>query len=194
MDLFVECSPCGRLNCLKYTPMKAYSSPLCFIVFATIFGLVLGGCTATKNTRPYQTETFTSETPFQYYSNREPDLACEIGKRALLSQGYQIDDEKPRSIRGEKYFRPKPDEATRLTITLVCLPSSLGTVIYANGLETQFEMKAKGSSAGVSVAAIGSVSLPWAIDKDTLVKVGEETVTAPDFYQRLFELIKLLDS
>jgi hypothetical protein len=55
-------------------------------------------------------------------------------------------------------------------------------------------MKAKGSSAGVSVAALGSVSLPWSIDKDTLVKVGEETVTSPDFYQRLFELIKLLDS
>ena len=112
----------------------------------------------------------------------------------MLSQGYQVDDAKPFSIRGEKYFRPRADEATRLTITLVCLPSSLGTVIYANGLETQYEMKSKGSSAGVSVAAIGSVSLPWAIDKDTLVKVGEETVTAPDFYQRLFELIKALDS
>ena len=178
--------------------MNTYSSSLLrtcrLIALTTTFGLVLGACSTTKTTRPYETETFTSETPFQYYSNKGPDLACEIGKRALLSQGYQIKDEKPRSIRGEKYFRPKPDEATRLTITLVCLPSSLGAVIYANGLETQFEMKAKGSSAGLSVAAIGSVSLPWAIDKDTLVKVGEETVTAPDFYQRLFELIKMLDS
>ena len=82
----------------------------------------------------------------------------------------------------------------RLSITLVCLPSSLGAVIYASALETQFEMKAKGSSAGVSVSALGSVSLPWAIDKDTLVKVGEETVIAPDFYQRLFDLIKSLDT
>ena len=170
------------------------SHPNRLSIFAVIFGLMLNGCVATKATRPYQTETFTSETPFQYYSSRDPDLACEIGKRALLSQGYQIDDDKPRSVRGEKYFRPKPDQAIRLTITLVCLPSSLGAVVYANGLETQYEMKAKGSSAGVSVAALGSVSLPWAIDKDTLVKVGEETVTAPDFYQRLFELIKLLDS
>ncbi len=155
---------------------------------------MLGACASSQATRAYQTETFPSETPYQYYSSREPDAACEIAKRALLSQGYQVDDAKPRSIRGEKFFRPQPDEATRLTITLVCLPSSLGTVIYANGLETQYEMKSKGSSAGVSVAAIGSVSVPWAIDKDTLVKVGEETVTAPDFYQRLFELIKALDS
>lgn len=164
------------------------------IALTAFVGLMVGACASTKAPRAYQTETFPSETPFQYYSSREPDAACEIAKRALLSQGYQVDDAKPLSIRGEKYFRPKPDEANRLTITLVCLPSSLGTVIYANGLETQYEMKSKGSSAGVSVAAIGSVSVPWAIDKDTLVKVGEETVTAPDFYQRLFELIKALDS
>jgi len=164
------------------------------IAFATAVGLMLSACASTNATRAYQTETFPSETPFQYYSSREPGAACEIARRALLSQGYQVDDAKPLSIRGEKYFRPRSDEATRLTITLVCLPSSLGTVIYANGLETQYEMKSKGSSAGVSVAAIGSISLPWAIDKDTLVKIGEETVTAPGFYQRLFELIKSLDS
>lgn len=164
------------------------------LALTALLALTLGACSTTKNSRSYQSETFQSDSPFQYYSNREPDAACEIGKRALLSQGYQIDDAKLRNIRGEKYFRPKVDEANRLSITLVCLPSSLGSVIYATGLETQFEMKSKGSSAGVSVAAFGSVSLPWAIDKDTLVKVGEETVTSPDFYQRLFELIKSLDS
>jgi len=178
--------------------MNASQRPILFrcrlIAFAVFVSLMLGACASTNATRSYQTEAFPSETPFQYYSSREPDGACEIAKRALLSQGYQVDDAKALSIRGEKFFRPKPDEATRLTITLVCLPSSLGTVIYANGLETQYEMKAKGSSAGISVAAIGSVSLPWSIDKDTLVKVGEETVTAPNFYQRLFELIKALDS
>lgn len=155
--------------------------------------LALSSCSATKTSRSYQTEAFPSETPFQYYSSREPDGACEVAKRALLSQGYQVDDAKPYNVRGEKYFRPKPDEATKLTITLVCLPSSLGTVIYANALEIQFEMKSKGTSAGVSLSALGSVSLPWSADKDTLVKVGEETVTAPDFYRRLFELIKSLD-
>jgi len=169
-------------------------SALCrSVALAASAGLLLGACSTTKTARSYQSETFPSETPFQYYSSREPENACEIGKRALLSQGYQIDEAKSLSIRGEKYFRPKSDEATRLTITLVCLPSSLGTVIYANALETQFEMKSKGSNAGVSVSALGSVSLPWSIDKDTLVKVGEETVTAPDFYQRLFELVKSLD-
>lgn len=174
-------------------PQKPIWSCRHSVLFAAFLGALLSACGSTSISRSYQTETFSSETPFQYYSNREPDLACEIAKRALLSQGYQVDDSKARNIRGEKYFRPKSDQATRLTITLVCLPSSLGAVIYASALETQFEMKSKGSSAGVSVAALGSVSLPWSIDKDTLVKVGEETVISPGFYQRLFELIKTLD-
>lgn len=175
-------------------PPRSLPPPFPSLAVAALLALAVGACGTTKNSRSYQTETFQSDSPFQYYSHRDPDTACEIGKRALLSQGYQVDDGRPRNIRGEKYFRPAADAATQLSITLVCLPSSLGAVVYATGLETQFEMKSKGSSAGVSVAALGSVSLPWAIDKDTLVKVGEETVTAPDFYQRLFDLIKSLDS
>ena len=111
----------------------------------------------------------------------------------MLSHGYQIEGAQLRSIRGEKYFQPTPEQVTKLTISLACLPSSLGAVIYASAMETNFELKSRGSSAGVSVAGIGSLSLPWAADKDTLVKVGEVTITAPDFYQRLFELIKTLD-
>ncbi len=168
----------------------------CFrpIALACLLGLMLGACNSTQQqARVYQAETFPAETPFQYYSSREPESACEIGKRALLSQGYQIEGAQSLNIRGEKYFQPTPEQATKLTITLVCLPSTLGAVIYANGLEVNFQLKSRGSSAGVSVSGLGSLSLPWAADKDTLVKIGEVTITEPEFYQRLFELIKSLD-
>jgi hypothetical protein len=164
------------------------------IALAFLFGLMVNGCGSTPPSHVYQSETFSTETPFQYYSSREPDGACEVGKRALLSQGYQIDGAQPLSIRGEKYFQPRPEQATKLTITLVCLPSSLGAVVYANALETLYELKSRASSgAGVSVAGMGSLSLPWGTDKDVLVKIGDITVTAPDFYRRLFELIKTHD-
>ncbi len=155
--------------------------------------LMLGACGTPKMARVYEEEAFVRDTPFEYYSSRAPEGACEVGRRALLSQGYQVDDGKPLAIRGEKYFKPVADQATKLTITLVCLPSSLGAVIYANALETHFQLKSQGTSAGVSVAGLGSLSLPWSIDKDTLVKLGEETVTAPEFYKRLFDLIKTID-
>lgn len=160
---------------------------------ALLFVLLLSSCSSTQQARVYQAETFTAETPFQYYSSRDPNDACEIGKRALLSQGYQLEGTQALNIRGEKYFQPTPEQATKLTITLVCLPSSLGAVIYANAMELNFQLKSSGSSAGVSVSGFGSLSLPWAADKDTLVKTGEVTITSPEFYQRLFELIKTLD-
>lgn len=163
------------------------------IVLALLIAPVIVGCQTAQITRAYQTETFSTESPFQYYSSREPEGACEIGKRALLSQGYQLDTTLELNIRGEKYFQPAADKVTKLTITLVCLPSSLGSVIYANALETQFELKSRGTSAGVSVSGMGSVSLPWSADKDTLVKIGDVTITETEFYQRLFELIKTLD-
>ena len=163
-----------------------------FTLLASLLLIGLTGCAASQPTRVHQSESFALDTPFVYYSSREPAGACEIGKRALLSQGYQVEEVRPQNLRGEKYFQPSPANATKLSINIVCLPSSLGAVIYANATETYFELKARGSSTGISLSGM-SLSLPWALDKDTLVKIGEETITQPDFYQRFFDLIKTLD-
>lgn len=125
---------------------------------------------------------------------RDPAAACELGKRALLSQGYQVDDGNPIRIRGEKFFQPAADRGVTLAITLVCLASNLGSVVYANGLETRYELKSSSSSTALSVAGIGGISLPWSADKEALVKVGEETIADADFYKRLFGLIEGLSS
>ena len=158
----------------------------------TLTALLLGAC-ASAPPPAYKGESFNNDSPFEYWSTREPVNACELGRRALLSQGYQVDSSQQQSIRGDKLFQPHPEHGTRLTITLTCLPSNVGTIIYANALQTRFELKSGGSSAGVSVAGIGSISLPWAANKEALVKVGEETIADPDFYKRLFALIESMD-
>lgn len=158
-----------------------------------IAGLLLTGCASSPPAPAYRNESFSSESPYEYWSTRDPAAACELAKRALLSQGYQVDDTKPQNIRGEKLFQPVPEHEMKLDITLVCLPSNVGAVVYANAQQTRFELKARANSAGVSVAGIGSISLPWAADKENLVKVGEETISDPDFYRRLFALIAALD-
>lgn len=155
-----------------------------------VVGSLLTGCSAPP--APYLTETFDSESPYVNWSTRDPASACELGRRALLSQGYQVDSTHPNSVRGEKFFKPRPDQAVTLNITLVCLPSNVGAVMYANALQTHFELKSASSSTGLSVAGVGSISLPWSADKEALVKVGEETVSDPHFYRRLFGLIDAL--
>jgi hypothetical protein len=170
--------------------MFLFSRSACLL---SLTGVLLAGCASAPPPPAYSNESFNSESPFEYWSTREPVAACELGKRALLSQGYQVDDSKPQNIHGEKLFQPLPDHGMKLNITLVCLPSNVGAVVYANAQQTHFELKSRASSAGVSVAGIGSISLPWMADKENLVKVGEETISDPDFYRRLFALIATFD-
>lgn len=155
--------------------------------------LSLGACTKTAPPA-YRAETFTLESPFEYRSSLDVLEACAIGHRALLSQGYQVDAGKQQSIKGNKFFQPEPGHQMELSITLVCLPSGGGgAVIYASALQTRYELKSSSNSAGVSVAGMGSISVPWMADKEALVKVADETVTDPDFYRRLFALIETLE-
>ena len=80
----------------------------------------------------------------------------------------------------------------QLRLTLVCLQTGKDSTLYANALQTRYELKSGGSSTGLSVAGLGSISVPWPTDKSSLVKVGEETISDPGFYQRLFVLIDTL--
>ena len=159
-------------------------------LLACAAALLLAACASPP--APYLTETFDAESPYVNWSTSEPTAACELARRALLSQGYLVDGTNPHSIRGEKYFQPKPSQGVTLNITLVCLPSNVGAVMYANALQTRFELKSSSTSTGVSVAGVGSISLPWSSDGEAMVKVGEETVADPAFYRRLFSLIDAL--
>ena len=154
-------------------------------------GLALCGLAACSSAPApaYRAEHFQAETPFQFQSELPPLVLCELGRRALLSQAYEVDASTPQSIRGSKYFQPQPEQQVQLRITLVCLPTGRNSTIYANALQTRFELKSGGSSSGLSVAGFGSLSVPWPTDKSALVKVGEETVADPGFYERLFLLI-----
>lgn len=162
-----------------------------FLIPVLLASLLLGACA--KPAPAYRAEQFTASSPFEYRTPLNPPEACNVAQRALLSQGYQVDDQKPQTVRGRKLFQPEPGHHMELNITLVCLPIQAGAVVYANALQTRYELKSSSSSAGVSVAGMGSISLPWLSEKESLMKVGEETVSDPDFYQRLFQLIDSID-
>lgn len=153
--------------------------------------LAVAGCSSAP-APVYRTETFEAETPFQYHSDLPPMVLCEYGKRALLSQAYEVDASVPSNIRGSKFFQPQAEQQVQLRITLTCMGTGRDTTIYANALQTRYELKAGGSSTGLSVSGLGSISVPWPTDKNSLVKVGEETIADAEFYRRLFVLIENL--
>lgn len=176
----------------RSTPFPALLSraPLsCFPLAAAL--LALAACSSAP-APVYRSETFDAETPYQYHSDLPPLVLCEYGKRALLSQAYEVDSSVPSNIRGSKFFQPQAEHQVQLRITLTCMGSGRDTTIYANALQTRYELKAGGSSTGLSVSGLGSISVPWPTDKNSLVKVGEETIADAEFYRRLFVLIENL--
>lgn len=152
---------------------------------------LLAACTHTPPVQPaYEAETFSPQSPFQSRLGIGPLAACHLGQRALLSQGYLLETATTDTVKGYKFFQRDGNRQLRLEITLVCMPEGSGSVIYANALQTRYEIKATANSSGLTVAGIGSISLPWSEGKEALIKVGEETVSDPDFYRRLFELLR----
>ncbi|MFC5302871.1 DUF2242 domain-containing protein [Azospira restricta] len=155
--------------------------------------LFAAGCATNKPAPAWHAEAFSEESPFEYRTPIAAKSLCAVGQRALLSQGYQVESTQSQAVRGRKFFQPAPGYHMELGISLVCLPTPAGSVLYANALQTRYELKTSTTSAGVSVAGMGSISLPWLSDKDSLVKVGEETVADPEFYRRLFALINTME-
>lgn len=147
-----------------------------------IAAFVLAGCSANV----YRDETFAEASPYEARFATTPAATCEAARRTLLAQGYGIADLREDEIRGAKAFQPEEDEHTMLEITVVCMPVSGGAIAYANAVQTEYALKEKSDSAGLSISRIGSISLPWSTRKDSLVKVGAMTVEDPAFYRRLF--------
>src|SRR5574343_965313 len=170
----------------KIRPPTLPDRPMLFRRLAIPLALLLLTACATKPPVVYRLEKFEADKPFTFHSDLPPLVLCELGKRALLSQGYEVDATSPQAIRGTKFFQPQLDYQVQLKVTLVCLPSKDDTTLYANALQTRFELKSSSSSTGLSVAGLGSISLPWPADKSALVKVAEETIGNPKNYHRLF--------
>ena len=151
---------------------------------------LLAGC-AGQPAAIYQAERFDPQSPHQHFFRATQDASCEAGKRALLSQGYVIDQAKADALQATKFFQPDSEHSTALQFSLVCAASGEGTVTYANARELRYALKAGSASAGLSVAGLGAISLPWGANNENLVKVGEATVTDPDFYTRFFGLMDI---
>lgn len=174
---------------MSLSSRSLFAQPYC-IVLVTCLSLP-AACGSSNPPRPaYKAESFSPDSPFQQRLAGGPIAACDFGRRALLSQGYQLDDIQNEAVNGIKYFQPENGLQMRLEIKLVCLPDGESTVVYASAVQTRYELKTSSNSSGLSVSGVGSISLPWTEGKEALVKVAEETVADPDFYGRFFELLK----
>ena len=158
------------------------------------------GCASGSGSLPammdYQPEDFSANTHSHVFAST-PGRTCEAARRALLSQGYVLEDGKSghaRQVTGRKFFQPNANYHAQLEFRVVCaaLQDKDGqpqTVAFASGLQEQYGLRRVKDSASLGVGGVASLSVPLEGGHDSMIKISSRTVTRAHLYEQFFSLI-----
>lgn len=160
-------------------------------LLAILLAGVVSACSIPAKSVAYRDEGFDSASTFSRSFAVSGDATCEAARRALLSQGYQINQANAELVDGRKNFQPNSDNHVQITFRIVCVAdaSGKGSTAFVSALEDRYALKKSNNSASLGVGALGSISLPFSSSNDSLVKVASLTIPAGEFYQRFFVLV-----
>lgn len=156
-----------------------------------VLSAVLAGCTSPKPA--YEREDFTQNDVFSRTFPTASTTACDAGRRALLSQGYNIDRFDPARVSGHKNFQGEDGLHTQINFNIDCASDGSANqraTVFANAVQDRYSIKRTSSSASVGVSVLGQVSMPFGSSDDSLVKTASQTVSRPKFYEGFFQLLQ----
>lgn len=156
-----------------------------------VLSVVLVGCTAPKPA--YEREDFTQNDVFSRTFPTASVTACDAGRRALLSQGYNIDRFDAARVSGHKNFQGEDGQHTQINFNIDCASDGSANqraTVFANAVQDRYSIKRTSSSASVGVSVLGQVSMPFGSSDDSLVKTASQTVSRPKFYEGFFQLLQ----
>ena len=154
--------------------------------------LVLVACTSAMKPIAQQ-EQFDSSGKYSRMFDATPADTCEAARRALLSQGYVISTAAKELVQGQKNFQPENEIHVQMDIRVVCASESRDGKLslgFVTALQDRYALKKSNTSASLGVGVLGSVSVPVSSSNDAMVKVGSETVSSEQFYDRFFALVQ----
>ena len=157
-----------------------------------ILAFLLAACGSAPQKSAYEEENFVQNQTYSRSFDTSYKVACDAGRRALLSQGYSIDKSTGDLVSGHKNFVDQEGRNTQITFNVNCAPDSTGpnySQVFANAIQDSFSLKKTSTAASVGVSVLGSVSLPFMSSDDALVKTSSVTVTRPQFYSGFFDLL-----
>ncbi|HUW36694.1 MAG TPA: DUF2242 domain-containing protein [Rhodocyclaceae bacterium] len=158
-----------------------------FAVTCLTGALLAAGCGGPE---VYRDEAFKSDSPFQRSYRSSPDGACRAAELALLSQGYVVDATDATALKARKDFQPDAEINVVIEFNVNCRPTAAGSLVFANAVETRYEVKKSSQSTSISLPSAGSISLPWGKTAEALVKLAAKTVSDREFYARFFTLLQ----
>jgi len=170
--------------------MPCVTRRIAFPLLATLTA-VLAGCSSPKPA--YEREDFAQSDTYSRTFPAASNAACDAGRRALLSQGYNIDKFEPSRVTGHKNFEADDGQHTQISFNIECASdasSNERATVFANAVQDRYSIKRTGNSASVGVSVLGQVSMPFGGSDDSLVKTGSQTVTRAKFYDGFFQLLQ----
>lgn len=135
-------------------------------------------------------ESFDSGDTYTRDVDATPAQACEAARRALLGQGYAITRAGADSVEANKNFQPEEELHEQLVLRVSCAARGAGAQVFASAVQDRYALKKSPTSASVGVGALGSVSLPFGGNDDSLVRVASRTVQGAQFYRHFFERLQ----
>lgn len=155
--------------------------------------ILLSGCAAVfPNTTPIgSVEDFGASEVYSRVYPGSSKSTCDASRRALLSQGYIIEEEQP-AVKAQKNFQPGPENHIQVRFTVTCVDNSKGsntTTMFVNAVKDRYSLRKSSNSASVGIPALASFSLPLTSTDDSMVKVASETVSSKKFYTHFFETV-----
>ena len=149
--------------------------------------LLLAGCGGHD---VYRDESFKQDSPYRQDYPVPASNACNAAQLAILSQGYKVSLNDGSSIYAQKDFQPDDEINVTIEMNVVCKDYLSGSMVFANAVQTKYELKKSRQTTSLGIPSVGSISLPMGKTTESLVKVGGETVADPAFYQRFFALVR----
>ena len=153
---------------------------------------LLAAC-ATSTPALYDNEEFVSGNAYSHSYAGSDGATCEAARRALLSQGYVITEAKQALIQGVKNFQRDRNSHAEIEFQVVCASNSIGsntTTAFASAVRQTYSLKKSNNSASVGVGVLGSLSVPFGLSDDAMVKVGAETIATAKFYEQFFSRVE----
>jgi len=164
--------------------------PRYLVVLPLLGAALLAGCGGRAADSTLLRESFDSGDMFSRTVDGTPAQACEAARRTLLSQGYAIARSGDDLVEASKNFQPSEDHHEQLVLRVACAARGDQALVFASAVQDRYALKKSPTSASVGVGALGSVSLPFGSNDDSLVKVASSTVQDGQFYTRFFQRLQ----
>jgi hypothetical protein len=163
-------------------------------VLGMAIAVLLAGCGGGGTpVKLYKSEKFDQTAAFSRKIPLPSSIVCRSVKRALLSQGYVIDQTPGNKdsplLAGTKSWQPEDEVAVTLRLQVTCVhEDEHSSTVFATAVEEAYKLQEiTGSvSAGVSVF---TVTMPSTSGRALMV-VRRETIQDPEFYSRFYGLVE----